>query len=291
MSVYRTETPKSLRATSVLAATGDQRRALTIAGVIVLVPVVATVVLLASLPEMAWVYGGMLLATAGLLAVLFFFQFRPAFTWITADTLSVQDTWRTRTFSVRDLRSAEGEYRAPGAAMAAAMIIVAKTRAIPKPILTLHLDTGPEDVVTANYRQSPDLIARRLRRYLRKGAVALAPSDTEVARQTKRHAEPTLFRGSLGATMRGARFLESGPQGLRVGNSQEKMVLHPWREIVAAHVTRDLHGGEIGEVELADGRVIVLRGSYDLPFEELVLEIAPRAYGLDGERLRRAKSS
>ena len=289
------ETENSPGTTVVIAATGDKGRALRIAGLVLLVTLLGVLALLAlteeSKRDMAWVVAGVLLSVAGLVALLLFFQYRPAAIWISAERLNLQGIWRTRSFPAPDLRAVEGAYRLPGMAMAAAMVLVAKTRAVPQPILTLHLDIGPEDVNTGNYRQSPDLIARRLGRYLRKGAAALAPSETEVARQAKRHASPTLFTGSIGSALRGARFVESGPRGLRVGNSTGKMVLYPWSDVVAAHLTLDLNRDEIGEVELASGRVILLRGSYDVPLEELVLEVAPRAYGQRGERLRRLKNS
>lgn len=289
MSVYRQGPEAKPNDVVILAVTGDDRRAQRIAGLLAGLPLLATLVALAVVDpakrEMAGVLGGTFVFTLSLTAILLYFHYRAARIHVRGDTLSIQRAFGTTELPLSELRGATGEYRQPGLGEQVVMRL-SRSRAVPKPILTLELESSAAELDVSNFTQTPDVIARKLRRFLKKGATALAPTSKEVERQAKRHTTAELHTGSFLSRVWGSRLVEVGPSGLRVGNKPESLTLHPWSDVVAAHLVYDLNGGEMIEVELTAGRVVRLPGDYGIRSDELVFHLAPRVYTFSGARIR-----
>ncbi len=270
----------------VIAAGGDDRRARLVAGVIVGAGLLMSVAL--SLAEGDATTGVLYLGVGGIFALIMYVQLRTTLIVVTRGVFSAQATMKRFTCGVDQLRSAQGQYGAPNATLQAGAVLISGERLSSQATLTLMLDTGPENIGTATYAQTSDLIARRLRRFLRRGPEELRPTAQQVARQVERNPTTVTYTGSTASQLSGSRLVEIGPAGLRVGNDEKKLWLYSWQYITAAHLVHGLEGDEMIEVELANGRCVRMRGAYDLARDEMVMLLAPRAYDLQGKRIKSA---
>jgi hypothetical protein len=188
---------------------------------------------------------------------------------------------------VESLRRVTGEIRAPNAALRLAAGLASGSRLPDQPLLVLELASHTEELNVAVYRRSPEVIARRLRRFLRRGEESLRPRLADIDAQRRRFAEKVTVTGSLASRLGGARIIELDSDGVHVGNSVSRLRHHPWSSIAAAHVL-SVAGGRIIELELADGGSVQLQGSYDVPLNDLAEMLSPRVYDEEGNRIRAA---
>jgi len=226
-----------------------------------------------------------LLTLAGGIVPLTYLAQRRSVIVVSKGELIIQGLLSSDELSIAEIKSASGAYKQPGLGERVAMALAAKTRAQPQALLTLQLEHGPKEI-SVGFRRTPYLIGRRLNRFIRRGVESLSPSPTEVERQIKRSAEVRLLTGSFGSRLDGARLVEVGPTGLRVGNQPDKLKTYPWAGITAAHIVLAVHGDRLIEVELANGEVIRLSGTYDEYLDDMILRLAPRCYDELGDRMR-----
>jgi hypothetical protein len=150
-------------------------------------------------------------------------------------------------------------------------------------LLAESTDPVPEDDrVELEFR--PEVLRRRLERYQRDGVSGLRASEAEVLLHRTRSKGSKTFSGSV---LRGSRIVRVTRDGLLVGNFRRALRLHPWDDVVCAHVVGPYAGQPaIIQVELADGSAIDVDLPFGRPSADIAQLLAPRwfPYGAEQER-------
>jgi hypothetical protein len=124
------------------------------------------------------------------------------------------------------------------------------------------------------FQLRPEVIARRIRRFRDEGAAGLRASADEIeAHRARFTGERDLSAGWL----REASVLRLSAAGIRAGRRESSAKLHPWEDVVAAHVLPTVHLlPDVVEVELVDGRAIHVRPRAGMSRVDLAKLLAPR---------------
>ncbi|MFO0618447.1 MAG: hypothetical protein U0414_37985 [Polyangiaceae bacterium] len=147
------------------------------------------------------------------------------------------------------------------------------------PAVVIEVGRGEVTLPTADFRMRPEVIARRLDRFVRHGPDGLFATSGEIEAHAARFASPIDLEDA--SAKDGCRAVTR--EGLLVDVGAGKTKLHRWHEIVCAHVVPTLPAyPDAVQVELANGECVDVRPRRGCSLERLAALLAPRWVGADG---------